>query len=164
MVNESMDQSQLYEWVVIEHRTGTKNGNPTRTIKSLCVTEPTRINEVFYTSDNGTCVALTQRIAMLYPNSTSPQQSTDEVFRVGNKYWAKVQPSVDSDGTVRWSFAPYTFTMRPSSPESYMPSTRQQVTEACMGFKSRKDIMTKLESMGPEYVKEYRKMESEGKI
>jgi hypothetical protein len=173
MVNERMDQSQLYEWVIIEHRTGVKNGSITRTIKSLCVTEPVRINEVFYTGDSETCPALTQRIAQLYPGDTKTPPAPGEAFRVGNKVWAKVQATVASDGTVTWAFAPYSFTMLSTTPESYMPSTtsksyiestRQQVTKAVTGLKSRKDIMTKLEQMGAEYVREYRKMEAEGKV
>lgn len=160
MVNEKMDVSTLYEWVIVDSRMGKRNGSSTFVMRVRCTTEPTHITEMFTLTPEGSCKAIDQRMSMLGLSHEVPPCLTT-TFRIGNKYWARVQPSVDSDGTCRWGIMPYSCSPGRIDKASSKPSIDEVVSHAISEKLPYQDSLKKLAAMGPEYVKEYRKRMSQ---
>jgi len=160
MVNETMDVSTLYEWVIVESRIGKRNGSSTLVMRVRCTTEPTHITEMFTLTPEGSCKAIDQRMSMLGLSHETPPSLT-MTFRIGNKYWARVQPSLDSDGTVRWAIMPYSCSPGRIDKVSSLGRIGEVVSQAIISKVSYQDGLKLMASHGPEYVKEYRKRMSQ---
>ena len=163
----TLDTSKLYEWFITESKVVVRQGKTYLSLVSSCVTEDYLIREE-YLVDPLTMLStsLTDRISRTYPNHSKDGQQAQLVLTKGVHYFAKVQALWPTRAVVQELY----FTLNPLTYTDHSPSEQQGVSlrERVVGVValklSRRDTLSKLEQLGVDYVKEYRKMESEGKV
>jgi hypothetical protein len=158
--SKMLDPSILYEWFITESRIMDRSGKLYHVTHSRCLTVPeVKVVETFYLEDGHTCEAVKHRSA-LFDGGKSASDST-QALPLSFKFMAKVSPYMESDGTIRYHFMPTSFTMTRMDKVPSKPSIDEVVSKAIMDKVPYSESLKQLASIGPEYVKEYRKRMSQ---
>jgi hypothetical protein len=163
MPNEQLDPTKIYEWFVVDARHTERNGHTFFKLTTACVTEDITITEQFFLEDRRTCPAL-EHIISLIRGGRKDGVDPLHIFRRSERFYAKVQPIMKSDGTVIWMFNPFSFTGTSKQPEATGATIRDTVIGLVKQKLPREEIIKQLATMGKPYVAEYRKMESAGEV
>lgn len=156
----NIDFSEPLEWMVLGNQvntTKTRTGvQEMFTLKLMCVKYDIKLTEKFFTT-NGTCTALSHRIEALHGNGLMPV----DFFKRPLRFYAQTYPYLQSDGTVRWAFDPFTFSVEESHTQTTTEAQHiEKIVQQVIGMKlSRKDSLAMLEQHGPKFVKRFRELD-----
>lgn len=158
MAARVLDQDKLYEWFIVDSHPLTRVKKHFHNIRWQCVTEDVKVSEQYHLPDEKICEALKNRIEQL--DGTYKNQAADTYFIRGFHMYAKVSMYVESDGTLKYVFNPFSFTRIMNKVGAEKVNVREVVTSLMIKHPERKELLEVLEKMGREYVREYRKIES----
>ena len=158
-----MEQNKIYEWFITDVFTTKRQTGVFFTIKASCVTEDYKVIETFRINpDTVSCPALDHWIRLLIPNGLSAGQTYAEVFPKGLHFFAKVQPKYNTEAVKQELF--YELDVLSLSPTLQKEVTEKDIESevkriVALGL-DRKDTLSRLVQLGPEYVRIFRKGES----
>jgi hypothetical protein len=163
MSNEKLDPTKLYEWFVVDARHTERNGHTFFRLKTACVSEDIAITNQFFLVDRKTCKQLEHWIAQIRGGRKDGVGPLN-IFKRGEKFYAKVLPTMKSNGDVHWNFDPFSFRATPETKTTPEVNIRDTVIGLVKQKLPRDEIIKQLATMGKPYVAEYRKMELAGEV